>query len=99
MTFGIVGLSLFCGVFACAGWGVCAGLRRAEPDGELSVLGRALLTTLAGVMVMIFTLSSIGVVPWVYWTLAGLCVGYAQLAPEPQPVLAQAPVGGIRAHA
>ena len=83
LTFGYVGLSLFCGVFVFAAWGVSVGLRNADPESELSLLGRSLLATLAGVVVCIITLSSIGVVPWVYWTLAGLCVGYAQLAALP----------------
>ena len=98
LTFGIVGLCLFCGVFAAAGWGVWVSMGHTEPDSEINLLGRSLLATLAGVMVIIVTLSSIGVVPWVYWTLAGLCVGYAQLAPEPRALPAQAAVSGLRAH-
>ena len=100
LTFGFVGLGLFCGVFAFAGWGVWTGIRRADPDGEIKLLGRSLIATLVGVMVCIVTVSSIGVVPWIYWTLAGLCVGYAQLARESQPVPAE-PIarGGVRAHA
>ena len=98
LTFGIVGLSLFSGVFALAGWGVWSGLRYADPTGELHLLGRSLLATLVGVLVCIVTLSSIGVVPWIYWTLAGLCVGYAQLARQPQRAPAEPLMRGVRAH-
>jgi O-antigen ligase len=83
LTFGIVGLSLFCGVFGFAGWGVWVMLRRSEPHSELSLLGRALLATLAGILVTILTVSSIGVIPSIYWVVAGLCVAYAQLVPNP----------------
>ena len=100
LTFGVVGLSLFAGVFVFSGWGVWAALRRADPRDESSLLGRALLATLIGVMVTIVTVSSISVVPWVYWMLAGLCVGYPQLVPEASPAAASvAPARGVHLRA
>ena len=98
LTFGIVGLSLFGGVFLFAGWGVWSTLRRVEPRSDLGLLGRALLAALVSVMLMIVTLSSIGVVPWVYWLLAGLCVGYARLAPEPQVEVVLGSAGRTRGY-
>jgi O-antigen ligase len=80
---GISGLLLFALFFALAGLGVFKSLRQAkEPEPRL--LGRALLATLAGVLLTIFTVSSISVIPWMYWTLAGVCVAYAN---RPKPPL------------
>ena len=87
---GIVGLTLFCGVFASSAWGVFQRMRRAPPDDEAALLGRALLAATAGVLVMIATLSSILTVPTVYWMLAGLGVGFSRLpdaVPAVKPVV------------
>jgi O-antigen ligase len=80
MTFGLVGLSMFCAVFAAAAWGVVRGMGAAEPGSELHDLGRALLAAMVGALVTIATVSSILTVPTVYWLIAGLSVGYANLA-------------------
>lgn len=78
LDYGMVGLALFCLFFALAMLGVFKALRKqAEPEPRL--LGRALLATLAGVLLTIFTVSSITVIPWLYWTLAGMCVAYANV--------------------
>ena len=84
LTYGFVGLALFCGVFACAGISVWRVLRTTETTSELSLLGRSLLAMLAGILVTIVTVSSIGFIPWMYWIVAGMCVGYSQLIPEGQ---------------
>jgi hypothetical protein len=49
-------------------------------DDEARRLGRALLATLAGILITIVTVSSITVIPVVYWSIAGLGVAYAQMA-------------------
>jgi len=79
LTYGIVGLGLFCGVFLFAARDAYIAMRHAEKWSETSLLGRSLLATLTGAMVTIVTASSVGVVPVLYWIIAGLCVGYAQL--------------------
>ena len=75
---GVIGLSLFVGAFSLAGLQVLkqqrAQIRLDDP--AAAGLGRALFTILAGLAVIIFTVSSITVIPWVYWTLLGLCVAY-----------------------
>ena len=43
------------------------------------LLGRVLLATLLGILVTIFTVSSITVIPIVYWSIAGLSVAYIQM--------------------
>jgi hypothetical protein len=76
---GMVGLLLFVGAFACAFLQLRQGIRmarRAETVSTNAVLGRALWATLAAVMLIIYTLSSITAVPTVYWTVIGLCVAY-----------------------
>ncbi|MNE91016.1 hypothetical protein D3C80_1885800 [compost metagenome] len=54
---------------------------RAYPnkDDEHRLLGRALLATLVGILVIIFTVSSITFIPVVYWSIAGLGVAYIQM--------------------
>ena len=84
MSFGFVGLTMFSFVFISAAWSVFRGMRATAPGSELHDLGRALLATLVGALVTIATLSSILIIPTVYWLIAGLCVGYAQLATRRQ---------------
>jgi O-antigen ligase len=78
LTSGLVGLSLFLSFFAAVGLGIYGEFRRI-PDGddERRLLGRALLATLVGILAIIFTVSSITVIPTVYWCVAGLGVAYA----------------------
>jgi O-antigen ligase len=77
---GVVGLALFVGFFLAVGLAVL-GAMRSERDhaSEEHLLGRALLATLLGILVTIFTCSSITVIPVIYWAVAGLGVGYARL--------------------
>jgi len=98
LTYGLVGLSLFCGVFGFAALGVWRVVRSTPVDSDLNLLGRTLLSALAGVLTTIVTVSSIGLVPLVYWTLAGLCVGYAQMGREPQLVKLETFANGLNAQ-
>jgi O-antigen ligase len=92
LTSGLVGLSLYVGFFAAAGTGIVKAMRgrHREPD-EVYVLGQALIATLLGVLVMIFTVSSISIIPLVYWSVAGLGVAYARLAAAAAPGRAPSP--------
>ncbi|MGF0238608.1 O-antigen ligase family protein [Rhodococcus sp. IEGM1300] len=81
LSFGLIGLTLFVAFFAT----VLLGIRKAmrsfpDKDDETRRLGRALFATLAGILVTIVTVSSITVIPIVYWSVAGLGVAYVQLA-------------------
>lgn len=63
---------------------VLRGIRRAmlsfaDKDDERRQLGRVLLATLIGILVIIFTVSSITFIPVVYWSIAGLGVAYIQM--------------------
>lgn len=77
---GLVGLSLFVGFFVVVVAGVFKAMRQLQDkDDEQFVLGQALLATLVGILVIIFTVSSITIIPVTYWSVAGLAVGYAQM--------------------
>jgi O-Antigen ligase len=77
---GLLGLGLFCGFFTTVLVGVFRTLGRLhDQQGEAHLLGRTLLATLVGILVMIFTVSSISVIPVIYWSVAGLSVAYVQL--------------------
>jgi O-antigen ligase len=81
LSFGLVGLTLFVVFFVSVLQGIRKGMRSfPNEDDEARRLGRALLATLAGILVTIVTVSSITVIPVVYWSVAGLCVAYAQMA-------------------
>jgi O-antigen ligase len=77
---GLLGLVLFAGFFTTIVLGMRKALRTfQDKDDETLRLGRALLATLLGVLVTITTVSSISVIPVVYWSLAGLGVAYMQM--------------------
>lgn len=77
---GVVGLGLFVGFFGL----VILGVKRAmdtiaNRDSEAYLLGRVLLSTLLGIMFIIYTTSSITIIPLVHWSVAGLSVAYVQM--------------------
>jgi hypothetical protein len=98
LTCGLAGLTLFVSFFLAIGRGLYRSLCAGTGD-ESALLARALLATLAGILVIIFTVSSITVIPIVYWSVAGLGLAYLRLAekrtqpagppiPAPQPWIA-----------
>jgi hypothetical protein len=77
---GIVSLGLFVGLIAAAILGLVAGLLKIKDRrDERHALGRALLATMLGVLFIIATVSPIFFVYPIYWSLAGLLVGYGRL--------------------
>lgn len=78
MSTGLVGLSLFTGVFVAAAWATFKAWRAAYADAEWERFGRCLLGALAGAVLTIATVSSINAVPTVYWLLAGVMLAYAR---------------------
>jgi hypothetical protein len=78
---GLVGLTLFAGVLAAAflsAMGARKQAQRAKLE-DAEILGRSLVAVQVAVMVIILTVSSIVVIPWLYWCLAGMLVGYARV--------------------
>jgi O-antigen ligase len=83
---GLVGLALFAAFFAAAAASVFGATAKGiQSSGEPAALRQTLLATLVGILVMIFTVSSITVIPVIYWVVAGLCVGYARIVADAQP--------------
>jgi O-antigen ligase len=84
---GLVGLALFCGFFLVVLVQLAAAMRRAGArDGETYALGQALFCALLGILMMIFTTSSIGLIAVIYWAIAGLGAAYARMLPvQPDP--------------
>lgn len=80
---GLIGLSLFAGFFIATLLGIRKALRSlTDKEDEMYRLGRALLATLIGILIIIATVSSITIIPVVYWSVAGLGVAYAQMVRE-----------------
>lgn len=77
---GLVGLSLFAGTFFAIILSIVRSMRKiVDKEDERYVLGQALFSVLIGVLVTIGTVSSISVIPVVYWSIAGLGVAYARM--------------------
>lgn len=77
MVSGFVGLTLFAGSFVSSLVQLSIRLRRhVNKLSEDFAVGRALLATLTGIMLIIGTASSINAVPVVYWCVVGMCAAY-----------------------
>jgi len=82
---GLVALFLFVGFFVAVGIGIFKSLRKvSDIASEVHLLGETLLSTLVGILVIISTVSSITVIPVVYWSVAGIGVAYARMLATPQ---------------
>ena len=77
---GLIGLGLFLGVFAYA----LIALRRAMKsakiyDPEFALYCRAYFATIIGILITIFTTSSVFHTPIIYWSFAGLAIALARI--------------------
>lgn len=79
LNYGVIGLALFCGFFIVVLWRLWRTQARMAMDDERRVLGRSLLATLVGILITIATVSSIIVIPYLYWMVAGLGVAWLEL--------------------
>lgn len=74
---GMIGLVLFLGIFLSTLHQLRKFTRAARQlDPRVAVMGRALFSTIAATMFIIYTVSSIIAIPVVYWPLIGVCVAY-----------------------
>lgn len=74
---GFIGLMLFSGFFLSVLLGIHRSMRSIlNKDSEAYTLGRSLLATLIAILVMIGTVSSISIIPVLYWTVAGIGAAY-----------------------
>jgi len=80
---GYVGLSIYVSIYLIAMAKAWAGIRRAKDiSPELEGIGRALLGTTVGIMIIIATASCFLSMPFVIWIVMGLCLRYSQLTLE-----------------
>jgi O-antigen ligase len=79
LTYGVIGLCIFSGVFFSGGYKVWKSMKLISNDQVLNAFGRSLLAALAGILITIATASSVTYIALLYWIIAGLCVGYAKL--------------------
>jgi O-antigen ligase len=90
LRYGYVGLAWFCVIFAAALRAVITALRRqTNEDTERFVQGQAILGMLVAVLVTIATASDISFIPILWWSVAGLAIGYGHLVAreaQPEPV-------------
>jgi len=80
LTYGYVGLILFVGVFLSIIYKIYKIINKLQDKAsEKHLLGRCLISTIVGLMVVISTASGIGIVPTLYWAVAGMGVAYIRL--------------------
>jgi O-antigen ligase len=77
---GFIGLGLFVSFFVLVVISIHRAMRSiVDKKSDAFLLGQALLGTLSAVLVIIFTVSSITIIPIVYWSVAGLGVAYSRM--------------------
>ena len=97
---GLVGLGLFVGFFATIGFGILSAMRRiSNKTDERHILGQALFATLICALITIFTVSSIAIIPYIYWCLAGLGEAYRMMMLQADTTNAPARPSDGNAHA
>ena len=83
LSFGLVGVGLFVGIFATLVWKSFAIIRYfSHVDPDSSLMGSALVACIAGSLVVIATTSYQLALPSVLWTIVALTAAYIQLAPR-----------------
>lgn len=86
LSSGLTGLSLFSGVFISVTFGIFKSMRNiGDKNSELYLLGQTLFSVLIGILVIIFTVSSVLAIPVIYWSVAGLGVAYVRLLASEGP--------------
>ena len=81
LEFGIVGLILFLGFFTIVILTIIQSLQKLEDKkGDAHLLGRVLVVNQIAILITITSVSSILVIPVVYWAIAGLSLSYERIA-------------------
>ncbi|MDP3818620.1 MAG: O-antigen ligase family protein [Methylotenera sp.] len=82
---GIVGLILFIGFFWLVLLSIYKKMKRiSDKKSQPYLFGRTLISCQIGILVTIFTVSSILLIPIIYWAVAGLGIAYARLLSSPE---------------
>jgi O-antigen ligase len=91
LPYGLVGLGLFLAFFAASIRALMAVRGQvAAAEHDLEVLSRMLLAAMAGILVVIATVSSIFAVSTLYWIFAGFCCAFARVFARPAVEAARA---------
>jgi len=80
LRYGLVGLTLFLVFFLLILLAIHKSMRKIpDKKSQKYLFGRTLISCLIGILVTIFTVSSIQLIPIIYWAFAGLGITYARL--------------------
>ena len=80
LEYGLIGLILYISFFSIVLTSIYKGIKKADDKrSELHLVGRVLLATLVAILLTITTVSSILIIPVVYWAFAGLGIAFSQL--------------------
>jgi hypothetical protein len=102
LSFGMVGLSLFVGVFLLVAWKAFRVVRRLAPfDPDASVMGATMIACIAGTLVVLATTSFLHSMPYMAWAFVGLTAAYVRLETElsPETLISATTRGEIPQHA
>lgn len=80
LFYGAVGVSLFIGFFLSVLLRINLARQQYSSCPDAALLGRSLLATLAGALLIIATVSNVGTIPVLYWSLAGMGMAYSFLS-------------------
>jgi hypothetical protein len=85
LAYGVIALALFAGVFVSILLPLSRLLvSRAMPNREIHMQGAVIFGALTAALLILVTASSVLIIPYLYWILAGLGVSYLGLARQPQ---------------
>jgi hypothetical protein len=79
LQYGYVGLFLYCGFFVSILYSLAQILYGFKEKNDLHVLGCTFFSILIGILITIYTVSSISFIPSVYWIFAGMATAYVNL--------------------
>lgn len=99
LSWGLVGMVLFVGVFLASIWRVFAVVRRlSATDPDTAQMGVALIACLIGTLVVIGTTSFLHAMPYMVFAMTGLTFAYVRLAAE-EPLGSHATLAAVpQAH-
>lgn len=80
LEYGLTGLAAFGMTFMLLAVGLLRLCFRSE--GDIQTLARAMLATLVAILITIGTVSSVSVIPFIYWAFAGLCMALIRVRAE-----------------
>jgi hypothetical protein len=81
LGYGFFGLFLFISIFLSLLWHINKLIKRLPKENvDLIRMGRALFATLAGIALIIYTVSSVDYIPYYYWIIFALSTSYIYIA-------------------